>query len=450
MKSLSLIPLLLLTGCAMQFNKTDSVLKEISLFATQTDAAYGEHNDDWKRIFSDPRLVNLIEKALHQNIDLRTACLNVAQAEAMLKVSRMAFLPSLGIGADGTVSKQPSSREQWSYSVPLTTQWEIDISGQLKHSEKASRALLSESCEAARAARLQVIASVAAHYYNLLMLDEQLKVTQQNILLSQKTVDVMEAMKEVGEQDEAAINLARATHLNVSAQETAIRHQIEITENALRLILGEHAERIVRSSLPLVPLKRVHDKSYPLSMLALRPDVKAAEYALVATDSQVNVAKAAFYPSLSISASAGWTNLLGEIVNPGKIMLNAAASLTQPIFDKGQNRANLRIAEARREQALLAFHQSLLKAGTELHEALNACRLSSERIELRAKEISTAREAYDGSIELMRHSSNTYLEVLAAQSALLQARLAYASDWMEYMQGVVNLYKALGGNTSCL
>lgn len=141
---------------------------------------------------------------------------------------------------------------------------------------------------------------------------------------------------------------------------------------------------------------------------------------------------------------------MGEIVNPGKILLNTVTSLTQPIFDKGQNSANLRVAEVRREQALLAFRQSLLQAGTELHESLNACKLSNERISLRTQEISAAQKAYDGSVELMRHSSNTYLEVLATQSALLQARLAFTSDWMDYMQGCVNLYKALGGNTSSM
>lgn len=446
MKRLSLISALLLTGCLTQIGPVN----DASPLTMPSDAVLLEHADDWKKLFTDPHLVSLIEQALSNNTDLRTAILNVEQAEAMLKVARMAFLPSLGIGAEGSGSKQPSSKAQWSYNVPLSTQWEIDISGKLKHDEDAAKALLSESCEAARAARLQVIAAVAGHYYNLLMLDEQLKVTQQSILIARKTVDVMEAMKEVGEQDEAAINLARATYLNVSSQENTIRHQIEVTENALRLLLGSYPERIVRSSMAVVPVQIVHDKKYPINALAYRPDVKAAEYALAACDSQVNAAKAAFYPALSISASAGWTNLLGEIVNPGKILLNTVTSLTQPIFDKGQNSANLRVAEVRREQALLAFRQSLLQAGTELHESLNACKLSNERISLRTREISAAQKAYDGSIELMRHSSNTYLEVLAAQSALLQARLAYASDWMDYMQGCVNLYKALGGNTSSM
>jgi outer membrane protein TolC len=173
-----------------------------------------------------------------------------------------------------------------------------------------------------------------------------------------------------------------------------------------------------------------------------------AEYALKEEVAGVDVAKAAFYPSLNISASLGWTNNLGQIINPGQILMNAIGSLVQPLFNKGKNRANLRIAEARQQQALVAFNQALLVAGTELKDALDACRLSQQRLQLREQEVNTAQRAYDVTIELMKNSSSTYLEVLTAQDALLQSRLALASDRLDLIQGQINLFKAVGGNLS--
>jgi outer membrane protein TolC len=185
--------------------------------------------------------------------------------------------------------------------------------------------------------------------------------------------------------------------------------------------------------------------TYQLATLANRPDVKAAEYALKAQTAQVDVARAAFYPQLTISASLGWTNLVGEVVNPGQILLSAIGSLVQPLFNKGQNRANLRIAKAQQEQALVTFNQALLVAGTELNDALTACRLSSERLALRQQEVATAERAYEVSKEVMQNSSTTYLEVLTAQQSLLQSRLTLTTDRFDLIQGRINLFKALGG-----
>jgi outer membrane protein TolC len=182
-----------------------------------------------------------------------------------------------------------------------------------------------------------------------------------------------------------------------------------------------------------------------LSSLANRPDVKAAEYALKAQMAQVDVTRAAFYPQLSITASAGWTNNVGEVINPGQILLNAIGSLVQPLFNKGKNRTQLRIAKAQQEQALVAFNQALLAAGAELSDALAACKQSSERLQLRQQEVANAQRAYEVSRELMENSSSTYLEVLTTQQTLLQARLALTTDRQELMQGKINLFKALGG-----
>ena len=219
--------------------------------------------------------------------------------------------------------------------------------------------------------------------------------------------------------------------------------QIQVTENAMRVLVGQQLENIGRTSFGNADVSMNVSTTYRLETLAGRPDVKAAEYALKAQMAQVNVARAAFYPQLTISASAGWTNNVGEIVNPGQMLLSAIGSLVQPLFSKGQNRANLRIAKARQEQALVAFNQALLVAGAELSDALTACQLSSERLALRQQEVAAAERAYEVSKDVMQNSSSTYLEVLTAQQTLLQSRLSLTADRFDLIQGEINLFKAL-------
>ena len=411
----------------------------------------------WRNVFTDPQLRNLIETALEHNADLRTANLNVEQADAGLRMARLAMLPSLTVGVEGSLSKTKGTaarpegtlakaRTTKTYNVPLTLQWEVDLSGRLRGEKRAALANYWSTAETERAVRLQLIASVATHYYTLVMMDEQLRVTRQSMNNALQTVEVMEALKEVGMQNEAAVSQARAAYLNIAASEKGLLQQLKTTENALMVLIGEKHDSICRTTWGNTDVCIADTTTYAIETLANRPDVKAAEYALKAQMAQVNVARAAFYPQLTISASAGWTNSVGEIVNPGQILLTAIGSLVQPLFNKGQNRANLRIAKARQEQALVAFNQALLAAGGELSDALSACRLSSERLVLRQQEVAAAERAYEVSKDVMQNSSATYLEVLTAQSTLIQSRLSIITDWLDHIQGKINLFKALGGN----
>jgi len=399
----------------------------------------------WRSVFMEPQLVGLIETALERNADLRTANLNVVQAEAQLRAARLSLLPSLTVGAEGNLQTTKGQATQKTYNVPLTMQWEIDLAGRLRGEKRAAMANYWSTAETERAVRLQLIAAVATHYYQLVMMDEQLRVMRENIDNARQTQETMEALKEVGMQNEAAVSAARAAYLNVSAQEKTQLQQIQATENALVVLVGEQLENIGRTGFGNADVSMNVSTTYRLETLAGRPDVKAAEYALKAQMAQVDVARAAFYPQLTISAAAGWTNNVGEIVNPGQMLLSAIGSLVQPLFSKGQNRANLRIAKARQEQALVAFNQALLVAGAELSDALTACRLSSERLALRQQEVAAAERAYEVSKDVMQNSSSTYLEVLTAQQSLLQSRLSLTTDRFDLIQGEINLFKALGG-----
>ena len=430
------------------------------LWCMMTASAQTVDSIGWRSVFTEPQLVSLIETALERNADLRTANLNVVQAEAQLKAARLAFLPSLTVGAEGQLSDTKGQPTQKTYNFPVTMQWEVDLAGRLRGEKRAAVATYWSTAETERAVRLQLIAAVATHYYTLAMMDEQLAVTRENIENAHQTVETMETLKEVGMQNEAAVSAARATWLNVAAQEKTLLQQIQATENALRVICGLTPAPSPKSEGSgysfihqgnscqhdtLLPSPFGEGSGVRLLDLANRPDVKAAEYTLKAQTAQVDVARAAFYPQLNITASAGWTNNVGEIVNPGQMLLNAIGSLVQPLFNKGQNRANLRIAKARQEQALVAFNQALLVAGTELSDALTACRLSSERLALRQQEVAAAERAYEVSKEVMQNSSTTYLEVLTAQQSLLQSLLSLTTDRFDLIQGRINLFKALGG-----
>ena len=297
------------------------------LWCMMTASAQTADSTAWRNVFTDPQLRNLIETALKHNADLRTANLNVEQADAGLRMARLAMLPSLTVGAEGSLSKTKGTSTTKTYNVPLTLQWEVDLSGRLRGEKRAVLASYWSTAETERAVRLQLIASVATHYYTLVMMDEQLRVTRQSMNNALQTVEVMEALKEVGMQNEAAVSQARAAYLNIAASEKGLLQQLKTTENALMVLIGEKHDSICRTTWGNTDVCIADTTTYAIETLANRPDVKAAEYALKAQMAQVNVARAAFYPQLTISASAGWTNSVGEIVNPGQILLNAIGSL---------------------------------------------------------------------------------------------------------------------------
>jgi NodT family efflux transporter outer membrane factor (OMF) lipoprotein len=402
--------------------------------------------DAWRNVFNDSLLVQLIDTALAHNADLRTASLNVLQAEASLRASRQSLLPTAVIGAEGSFSKANGMSPNTGYNLPVTMQWEWNFGGKHRSEQQSAIADYHNAAEIQKSVFVQLLASIASHYYTLVMMDRQLAVTRLAIENAHHTMEVMQTLKQYGMQNEAAVSQARAEWLRITASEQIILQQIKNTENALSTLVGQRQDSICRTAMDSVSISIDYNRSFPLECLAERPDVKAAEYALMSQVAQVGVARSAFYPSLSITASAGWTNNVGDIINPGKILLNALASIVQPLFSKGQNRANLDIAEARQEQALVAFNQALLVAGTELNDALAACRIGDERLMLRQQEAEASWLAYEVSQVLMNNTSNTYLEVLTAQSAWLQSQLSLASDWLDKVQAQINLFKALGGN----
>lgn len=400
----------------------------------------------WDQVFTDPRLQTLIRTGLERNTDLQTAVLRVQEAQAGLMTSRLAYLPSLNMAPQGGVSSFDKSKGQWSYTLPVVASWEIDLFGKLLNAKRSAKAAYLQSEAYKQAVQTQVVAAVANSYYTLLMLDKQLEVTEQTAVLWEKNVETMKAMKEAAMVNEAGVVQSEANYYMVLASVSDLKSQIRQVENSLSLLLRQPPQRIERGKLDEQRMPEVLDAGVPVQLLSRRPDVRVAEMTLAGTFYNTNLARAAFYPQLTISGTGGWTNEAGNtIVNPAKLIASAIGSLTQPLFNRGANIARLKIAKAQQEEARLSFEQAVLNAGSEVSDALNLYQSAGEKLIQRRKQINSLEKSVEYTQELLTLGTSTYLEVLTAQQSLLSAQLSGISDRFQQMQAVVNLYHALGG-----
>ena len=333
------------------------------------------------------------------------------------------------------------------YNLAVSAGWELDLFGKLTNAKRGARAALEGSRAYSQAVQTQLVATIANSYYNLLMLDCQVDISRRTVDSWKEIVRTYEAKMRVGEATEAAVAQAKASMLSVEASLLTLEKQVKQQEYSLSLLLGSVPRSIERSSLDEQHFPDNLAVGVPLQLLGKRPDVRQAEYSLAQAFYATNAARAAFYPSITLSGSAGWTNNSGTaIVNPGNWLLSAISSLTQPLFNRGQNIANLRIAKAQQEEALLSFKQSLLKAGSEVNDALVQWQAADARLVVVGEQVETLQSAVEHTRKLMEYSSrSSYLEVLTAQQSLLQAELTEANDRFDKIQGVINLYHALGG-----
>lgn len=403
-------------------------------------------NLPWREVFTDPQLQQLIEQGLANNADLQIAALKVKEAEAALSGARMAYAPAITLSPQGTISSFDRQKASKTYMASVSAQWEIDLFGKLLNAKRGSKTALLQTEAYRQAVQTQVISGIANMYYTLLMLDQQLAITEETVDIMYRNVETMRAMKEAGNTNGAAVAQSEAAYAQVQATLPEIRHSIFETENALCLLLQESPHTIGRSTLEAQQLPAQFSVGIPVQLLSNRPDVKAAEMALASTYYNANAARAAFYPGLSLTGTAGWTNSAGGMVfNPGKLIASVIGSITQPLFYRGANIARLKMAKAQQEEAKIGFQQALLSAGNEVSNALALYQTTLEKREAREMQVTSAKVAADNTKDLFRLASASYLEVLSAEQAYLSARLAEISDVFENMQSVVTLYRALGG-----
>ncbi len=423
--------------------------------ATETADLYGAvesseseslGNLPWRELFTDPQLQTLIAQALTENTDLQSAKLKIDEAEAALQTARLSYLPSINLAPQGSLSSFDGATPTKTYQLPVTAAWQIDLFGGITNQKRQARAAYELSKAYEQAVRAQLVAGVANLYYTLLMLDEQLRITTATAAVWQEIIEKAQAMKEAGMLNEAAISQYEATYYSILSSERDLNHQRKTVENSLCSVLAMAPQPIARGTLAAQHTPENLAVGLPAQMLDNRPDVRLAEYALMQAYYATSAARSKLWPSISLNGSAGWTNSGGmRIVNPGEVLLNAAGSVLQPIFNARANRNQLKIMKAKQQEAELSYKQTLLNAGAEVNNALAQCRSARAKREYRARQVEAMQRAVVSTELLMQYTSTTYLEVLTARQTLLSAELSQIADKFDELQGVVNLYQALGG-----
>ena len=403
-------------------------------------------NLPWRSVFTDPQLQTLIQQGLDNNVDLLNAALNVKMIEAQLACAKLAFLPSVAFTPQGTLSSFDGSKTTKSYQLPISASWNVDLFGNILSLKRGAQMQLLQAKDYQLAVKTNIITGVANLYYTLLMLDRQLEILTDMEGLTKETWDMMALQMKYGRARSTSVQSAEASYYSVQSQITDMKRQIREVENSLSLLLCQPGQTISRGKLSDQSLPSEFSTGIALHMLNNRPDVHAAEMSLAACYHNVQTARSRFYPSINITGSGIFTNSMGtQTFNPGKWLLSAIGSLTQPIFANGQLVAGLKVAKAQQEQAFNNWQNAIYKAGNEVSNALVSYNSYDERSRLEQKQTELYRQNVEDTRQLYKSSGTSYLEVISAQANLLNAEITKVSDDFYKMQAVVSLYSALGG-----
>lgn len=400
----------------------------------------------WRDMFTDSYLQNLIQCGLENNRDMLVAMLRLDQAKAQLKAAKLAFLPSLTFSPNGALTSTDGGKAVKTYELPIEASWEVDLFGNLRNAKKESQAEMLQQAAYVQVVRSELISSIANGYYTLLMLDEQIDVSSATLKLWEEQVRTIASRLKVGEETENALTQAKASLYELEATHNDLLRQEREAENSLCTLLGMTSRDIERGKLDEQTFTQSVCTGVPLRLLSKRPDVVQAEMELAGAYYSTNQAHSAFYPNLTLSGSAGWTNSLGQAVsNPGGWILSALASLTQPIFNRGKLVSNLRVSKDEEQIALLNYKQAILDAGQEVNDALYAVESVDRTLDSHKKQCDELLRTVKTAEALYKTGNATYLELLTAQQSLLNAKLNVITDTFTKCQSMVNLYAALGG-----
>ena len=429
---------------------TDVLKKQLSAIgASAADSLAGNLPADWREVFTEPKVAALIEEALLHNSDLQTAHLQVQAAKAALRSAKGELFPSIGLAASKSKSRFKNSdftETSSGYNIGAEASWEIDAFGRMRNAKRAAAATVEEQMAYEQAVRTELIATVATAYYQLEMYDAQIADTRSIIDSWTESIATQRVLLEVGEATSDDVDQSEAAKLEAEATLEELLLQLRQAENALCAALGRPCQHIDRDSLSASCLTIDSIPSVSIQALARRPDVRQAEAALKAAFYATNEARAALYPSLSLSGSIGWTNDVGEIVSPAGLLMNALGSLTQPLFAGGRLRAEVQRAKAEQEAAKVTFRQTVLEAGREVNDIMATEQYARRAISLSEQQVKKLSHIADASKLRMQYDEDVnYLQVLLARQALLEARLQLLAHRYEMIDAHIQLYKALGG-----
>ena len=458
---------MMLTGCGLYNKYEQKIEAPADVFGTTQDMRASEDDSSlaqlsWREFFTDPLLQQLIEQVLANNTNLNSARIAVEKSEASLKMAKMAYLPSLNFAPQGTLSKFDDNPWAKTYNLPLQLSMDVDVFGSITNKKRAAKASLLQAQVSEEAVRANLISTTAQQYYMLQLLDRQLQILTLTDSLWNASLETQKTLWENGKSYSTAVNQMESSYLNVKTQIVDTRRNIRATENAICRLLAISPQHIERknwgySAKPNHPDyetgQRMFDAQFlkigvPASMLEQRPDIRMANFAMEEAFYNTQAARAAFFPSITLTGTAGWTNSSGGMpVNPGKLLLNAVGQLTQPIFARGKLKANLKINQLTQEDLKKKYVQTVIDAGNQVNEAMADCQAAREKHAYYHRQVEVLYDAYTGTHELMDNGKANYLEVLTAQESLLNSQLSEASNMYKGAQAVIALYIALGGGT---
>ena len=460
---------ILLTGCGI-YNKYQSNNNEIpaDVMGSSQDVkeAIGDQSIagmSWREFFTDPILQQLIEQVLANNTNMNSARIAVEKSEASLKAARLAYLPSLYFSPQGTLSSFDNSAWSKTYNLPLQLSMDVDLFASITNKKRAAKAVLLQAQMSEASVRANLISTTAQQYYMLQMLDHQLDILMMTDSLWNTSLSTQKTLWENGKAYSTAVNQMESSYLSVKTQIVDVHRNIRAVENALCRLLGITPQHIQRSRWGSAALhhpeaqgdtgQRMFDTKFlkigvPAGMLELRPDVRMANYQLEEAFYNTQAARSAFYPGITLTGTAGWTNSAGGmVIDPGKLLLTAVGQLTQPIFARGKLKANLKISKLTQEDLQHKYVQTVVDAGNQVNEAMADCQAAREKHGYYHRQVEVLYDAYVGTHELMDNGKASYLEVLTAQESLLSAQLSEASNMYNGAKAVIALYIALGGGT---
>ncbi len=410
-------------------------------------------NLSWKQIFTDPILQNYIEEGLINNMDIRIAMQQIAIAEAYVKQGKAGYFPSLSVNATAArqeLSKNSqlganlSSVDQFELAGGLS--WEADIWGKIRSSKRASDASYLQSVAAHHAVKSRLVANIAATYYQLLALDEQIRVTEETIDTRTKGLETTVALKDAGSVTEVGVKQTEAQLYTAQAILIDLKTQSRLIENTLSILMGSTPRKMNRGTLEDQIIDIPFELGVPSELLSNRPDVIAAEYSLINAFEMTNVARSSFYPSLTLNANGGFQSMeLDKLFNVNSLFASVVGGLAQPIFNNRRIRTQYEVSQAQQEQALLQFKYALLRAGKEVSDAMYSIESASEKIVIKESENEAYNLATEYSQELLDNGMANYLEVLTAQERALSSNLDMVAAKNNRLQAIVDLYEALGG-----
>lgn len=389
----------------------------------------------WQEFFKDKHLQRLIEQGLNNNPDMQTAAQRIAAAEATLRSAKLAFIPGFSFNPQFRATTGSSA----SYSPPIAASWEVDITGKILNSKRSAQSAYEQSRLYRQSVQTSLISAIANSYYTLLMLDAQLATSRSTAASWKENVRIMKAMKLAGMTNEAAVAQTEANSWEIDASLLTLQYNIIHAENALALLLGTTPQHFERGTIHDQEFNIALSAGTPSQLLARRPDVRSAEKQLERAFYAANIARGALIPSLNINGSFDLTSIWSDM------LASVTASLSATIFNAGSKHARIKISDAEKQEVLIAFKHTLLTAGNEVNDAINKCQTAREKRDIRTKQIAALESAVNSTRQLMSHSESTYLEVLTAQQKLLSAQLSQVNDKFDEIQGVINLYRALGG-----